>query len=228
MGTGHFRNFKTTVYCVAQILERMDLETLEKQYDFIEKYVGLDKVYLEPYREGHQVEKEKLLSFIRFFKDRGVEVAGGFTTVVPPLEKEDEAKKRLFNTFCYSNERMRAYLKEMIEYTASFFDEFILDDFYFTNCTCEECIRRKGDRSWTDFRRELMRDVSENLILKPAKAVNPKVKVTIKYPNWRESYHATGYRPDVQASLFDYVYTGTETRASAYQDQHLPTYLSYS
>ena len=73
-----------------------------------------------------------------------------------------------------------------------------------------------------------MKDVSENLVVGPAKKVNPKEKMIIKFPNWRESYHATGYRPDVEKDIFDMVYTGTETRASAYQDQHLPTYLSYS
>ena len=58
---GHFKNFKLTVYCVAQILENMELETLKKQYDFIEKYVGLDKVYLEPYRDGPGLNLEKIL-----------------------------------------------------------------------------------------------------------------------------------------------------------------------
>ena len=57
---GHFNNFKVTVYCVSAILQNMDLETLEKQYNFIEKYVGIDKVYLEPYRGSHWVEKDKI------------------------------------------------------------------------------------------------------------------------------------------------------------------------
>jgi len=74
---GHFNNFKVTVYCVAQILEKTDLETLKTQYEFIEKYVGLDKVYLEPYRDGHWVDKEKMSSFIDFFKGQNVEVAVG-------------------------------------------------------------------------------------------------------------------------------------------------------
>jgi len=225
---GHFKNFKLTVFCVASILEKMDLETLEKQYDFIEKYVGLDKVYLEPYRGGLWVSKEKIKEISDFFKSKNVEVAGGFTTVMPDLDKEDEKRQRIFGTLCYSNKGMRDYIKKVSEYCAEMFDEIILDDFYFTNCTCEDCIKAKGDRSWVEFRKELMKEVSEELIVKPAKKVNPNVKMIIKYPNWRESYHATGYRPDVQKDIFDLVYTGTETRASAYQDQHLPTYLSYS
>ena len=224
----HFNNFKLTVYCVASILEKMDMETLEKQYDFIEKYVGLDKVYLEPYRGSVLVEKDKIRQVADFFRSKGVEVSGGMTTVVPDLADEDKKRQRLFGTFCYSNQKMRDHVKMVSEYCAELFDEVILDDFYFTNCTCEDCIKAKGDRSWVEYRKELMKDVSENLIVGPAKKVNPNIRMIIKYPNWRESYHATGYRPDVQKDIFDRVYTGTETRASAYQDQHLPTYLSYS
>ncbi len=224
----HFKNFKLTVFCVASILEKMDLATLEQQYQFIEKYVGLDKVYLEPFRGSTWVDKAKMQEVIDFFKSKNVEVAGGFTTVMPDLSPEDSKRQRIFGTLCYSNPAMRERIKQVSEYCAGLFDEVILDDFYFTNCTCEDCIKAKGDRSWVEFRKELMRDVSENLIVGPAKKVNPKVKMIIKYPNWRESYHATGYRPDVQKDIFDLVYTGTETRASAYQDQHLPTYLSYS
>ncbi len=224
----HYNNFKLTVYCVASILERMDMDTLEKQYEFIEKYVGLDKVYLEPYRGNVLVEKDKIRQIADFFRSKGVEVSGGMTTVVPNLDDEDKKRQRLFGTFCYSNQKMRDHVKMVSEYCADLFDEVILDDFYFTNCTCEDCIKAKGKRSWVEYRKELMKDVSENLIIGPAKKVNPNVKMIIKYPNWRESYHATGYRPDVQKDIFDRVYTGTETRASAYQDQHLPTYLSYS
>ncbi len=225
---GHFRNFKVTVYCVAQVLDKLDLENLAKQYAFIEKYVGLDKVYLEPYRGGCWVDKEKMSSFIDFFKSKGVEVSGGFTAVVPDQDETDQKRQRLFGTFCYTNPKMQEYIQKVSEYCAEQFDEVILDDFFFTNCTCEDCIRAKGDRSWVEFRKDLMKDVSENLVVGPAKKINPKVKMIIKFPNWRESYHATGYRPDVEKDIYDKVYTGTETRSSAYQDQHLPTFLSYS
>ena len=50
----------------------------------------------------------------------------------------------------------------------------------------------------------------------------------IKYPNWIESYQETGYNPEAQAEIFDYVYTGTETRDPLFTHQHLPRYSSYS
>ncbi len=243
MGSG-LKNFKTVVYIPAMIAASFSPEKLASDYEFIEEFIGLDKVYLETHRNDCDVDPEQIKMIKSFLESKGVEVSGGITTTIGDprnvghevpqnlnttryLNREMK-KQRLFGTFCYTDPVMRERLKEISENTARLFDEIILDDFYFTNCTCEDCIRAKGDRDWVTFRRELMKEVSENLIVKPAKAVNPDVKVIIKYPNWRESYHFTGYVPEVQRDIFDATYTGTETRSPGYTDQHLPEYLSYS
>ena len=57
-------------------------------------------------------------------------------------------------------------------------------------------IAAKGDASWTDFRLTLMDDVSRDLVVGAARAVNPKVKVVIKFPNWYEHFQANGYDLD--------------------------------
>lgn len=224
---GHYKNFETVVYCVANWTDEITREQLEKEYVFFDKYVGVDKVYLEAFRD-HLASKEQVRMVKRFFEEKGVKVSGGITTVTADLVPEDEKRQRLFNTFCFSNEGMRNHLQKMVEYTAEEFDEFIIDDFFFTQCTCEDCIREKGDRSWEEFRLEKMKEVSENLVIRPAKAVNPNISITIKYPNWAESYQETGYHPRLQREMFDKIYTGTETRSITLQDQHLPRYLSYS
>ena len=222
----HFNHFKTVVYVPAAVARDFTKEKLAKDYEFLEKYIGLDKIYLETHRGDCDVEASQLEMIKTFMESKGVEVSGGLTTIIGDIEGSEPGKQRLFGTFCYTDKAMRAKLIEMSETAAKQFDEIILDDFYFTNCSCESCIKAKGDRDWVTFRRDLMRDVSENLIVKPMKAVNPKVKVVIKYPNWRESYHFTGYVPEVQRDIFDATYTGTETRSVAYTDQHLPEYLS--
>ncbi len=224
----HFKNFRTVVYIPAQVAAGFTDEKLASDYEFLEKYIGLDKVYLETHRGGCDVEQEQILRIKNFLEGKGVEVSGGITTTIDDFDGAEKGKRRIFNTFCYTDPAMRARLKEIVTRTASVFDEVILDDFCFTNCTCERCIKEKGDRDWTTFRRELMKGVSEELIVNPAKAANPGVKMVIKYPNWRESYHFDGYVPEVQRDIFDATYTGTETRSPAYADQHLPEYLSYS
>ena len=224
----HFKNFTTVTYIPAKTAEELTPERLASDYAFIEKYIGLDKVYLESHRGGCDVKKEQLSMIRSFLEEKGVEVSGAITTTIDDFEGAETGKRRLFNTFCYTDPAMRARLKEISEFAASMFNEIILDDFYFTNCTCERCIKAKGDRDWVSFRRELMTDVSKNLIVGPAKAVNPRVKMIIKYPNWRESFHFDGYLPGIQGDIFDATYIGTETRSPAYADQHLPEYLSYS
>ncbi len=222
---GHYGNFKTVVYIPAHVANAFTREKLENDHAFLEKYIGLDKVYLETHRGRDDVNKEQLLMIKGFLEDKGVEVSGGITTII---EDEEYNSSRLFNTICYTDPKMRKRIKEVSEFSAEIFDEVILDDFYFTSCTCERCIKEKGDRDWVTFRRELMMDVSKNLIVDPAKSVNPNVKMVIKYPNWRESFHFTGYLPGLQKDVFDATYIGTETRSPAYTDQHLPEYLSYS
>lgn len=226
--SGHFKNFQMVVYIPAAVAASFTKEKLEKDYEFIEKYIGLDKVYLETHRGDCDVDGTQIRMIKTFLEDKGVQVSGGITTTINDFDGAEPGKQRLFGTFCYTDPAMRRRMKEISEDTAALFDEVILDDFYFTNCTCKRCIEAKGDRDWVTFRRELMRDVSENLIVKPAKARNPKVRMIIKYPNWRESFHFTGYVPEVQRDIFDATYIGTETRSPAYTDQHLPEYLSYS
>ena len=223
----HYKNFKTVTYCVAGWVNHITEKDLREQTQWLQKYVGIDKIYLETYRDEF-AKQEQLDMIKRVMADYGIEVSGGITTVTPDLNETDKKRQRLFNTFCYCNEPMRARLKEVSEYTAKNFDEFIIDDFFFTQCQCEDCVREKGERSWEEFRLAKMMEVSRDLIIGPAKKVNPKIRIIIKYPNWRESFAQTGYNPGQQRQIFDSIYTGTETRHGAQTDQHLPRYLSYS
>jgi len=58
-----------------------------------------------------------------------------------------------------------------------------------------------------------MDEVARELVVKPAKAVNPKVKVVLKFSQiGNEHYQGLGYNLEVGAKYFDGIYTGTETR----------------
>ncbi len=225
---GVYKNFKAVIYCTAQNMVSITEEALLRQLEFFRRYVGCDKVYLEPYRDGLMIPDEQLNMLKRVFRENGIEVSGALTTTCEDLSPSDADKQRLGGTYCYCNKAMRERLVKTVEYTARHFDEFIIDDWFFTNCTCDECRAAKGSRSWEDFRTELLEEVSRELIIKPAKAVNPDCKVIIKYPNWSEAYQESGYDPDRQRHIFDMIYTGTETRDTKHSDQHLPKYASFS
>ncbi|NLP36813.1 MAG: permease [Firmicutes bacterium] len=223
-----YKNFKLAIYCTAQNMVDISEKALNKQLGFFKHYCGCDKIYLEPYRDGLMVPQKQLEMIRNFFQSQGIEVSGALTTTVHNLTEADQEKQRLGGTYCYVNQNMRAHLVKTVQYTARLFDEIIIDDWFFTNCTCRECCEAKGNQSWEEFRTRLLAEVSENLIVKAAKAVNPNCKIIIKFPNWVESYQEAGYDPAVQRHIFDGIYTGTETRNTKATDQHLPRYLSYS
>ncbi len=215
-----YQNFNVAVYARAQEVRQMgDTNWLKDRWDVIAQQVKVDKVYLETHRDIVLVDEETITQARKFFESRGIEVAGGITYTV--------SESNRFETFCYTNPEHRQKVREIAEYTARFFDEVILDDFFFTNCKCELCIKAKGNKSWTQFRLDLMEQAARELVIKPAKAVNPKVKMIIKYPNWYEHFQGLGYNLENEPKLFDKLYTGTETRDPVYSQQHLQQYQGY-
>lgn len=218
----HYKNFKVSVYCRAYEVRQMgDTNNyLKPLWNEISRQLKVDKVYLETHRDLIIVNKDTLNIAKKFFKDRGIEVAGGITLTI--------SEPNRFQTFCYSKPDDRKYVKELSEYTAKNFDEFILDDFFFTNCKDDGAIKDKADKSWTQYRLQLMTEAAKNLIIGPAKAVNPKVKVIVKYPNWYEHFAGMGFNLETEPKIFDGIYTGTETRDAVLLAQHLQPYLGYN
>jgi hypothetical protein len=219
-GADNYKNFKVAVYVQARDVRQMkNADWLSARWNVLEKQVHVDKVYLETLRDQQVPDEESLTKAKQFFEGKGIKTAGGLATV--------RSERNHFQSLCYTTPEDRQKLKEVIQYTARHFDEIILDDFFFTSCKCESCIKAKGDKSWTQFRLALMEEVSRNLVIGPAKAINPKIKMVIKYPNWYDHYQGLGYNLEAEPKLFDGIYTGTETRDPVYTQQHLQQYQSY-
>lgn len=217
---GKYKSFKVSVYARAYEVDKMkDLHWLDSTWTVISRQVDVDKIYLETHRDLLIVDDATLEQAKKYFHDRGIETAGGITYTI------DESNS--FETFCYSNPQHRKKVQEIAEHTAKHFDEFLLDDFFFTSCKSEDEIRAKGDLSWTEYRLKLMTEAGRDLVLKPAKKVNPDVKVIIKYPNWYDHFQGLGFNLEEGPQLFDGIWTGTETRDPA-GAQHLQNYLSYN
>jgi hypothetical protein len=216
----NYKNFTVAVYARAyEVRDMADPKKLEETWDLISQQVKIDKIYLETHRDLIIVNEKTLKDAIRFFKSKGLQVAGGITYTI------NESNN--FETFCYSNPDHRKKVQEIAEYTARNFDEFILDDFFFTSCKCDLCIKAKEGMSWTDYRLKLMTEAAADLVINPARTVNPNVKVVIKYPNWYEHFQGLGFNLEKEPGMFDGIYTGTETRDAVSSDQHLQPYESY-
>ncbi len=217
---GNYKSFRVSVYARAYEVEKMaDDKYLQESWDLISSQMKVDRIYLETHRDKLIVPQATLDKAKKFFKSKGVETCGGITYTIN--------ERNNFETFCYTNPEHRKLAQEIAEYTAKNFDFIILDDFFFTDCKCDLCIEAKGDKSWTEYRLALMNDAGANLIMKPAKAVNPNVKIHIKYPNWYDDFQGLGFNLEDGPYIFDGVWTGTETRDPA-GNQHLQNYEGYN
>jgi hypothetical protein len=218
---GKYDNFVVAIYARVHEIEKMrDRSWLEASWNAIAAQLKVDKLYIETFRDGVILDDNHLVSVKSFFEERGIRTAAGIAMTV------DEPDR--FKTPCYTDPSDRALVKRIMELSARHFDEIILDDFFFTCTKTDSDIAAKGDRSWTEFRLDLMRKASRELVLEPARSVNPNAKITIKYPNWYEHFHGLGFDLELQPAMFDGIYTGTETRNHEYNAQHLQEYEGYA
>jgi len=166
--------------------------------------------FVEVYRSGLVVD-EKLLKEVRdFFRENDIEVIGGIATV--PGKDFGVRQEAQLGWFNWQNPKTQNDLKKVMRMAAGIFDVFIIDDFLATADTSQESKEAKGNQSWSQYRRDLLTELSETVFIKPAKEVNPDITLIIKYPQWYDRFHLFGYDVEREPKLFDKVWVGTETR----------------
>jgi hypothetical protein len=218
---GQYTNFHVAIYIPVGIVRSFeDPAKLSNEWARISGQLKVDKVYLEVQRNRLLASDDLLEQVKKFFLGKGVQVAGG-------MALSDEGGGGQFRSFCYTDPKDREFIRRAVELAARHFDEIIQDDFFFITTKSDSDITAKGKKSWTQFRLELADEAARNLLLNPARAVNPRVKMVIKFPNWYEHFQGLGFDLDKEPKLFDGIYTGTETRDPEITDQNLQQYESY-
>ncbi|MBU4270594.1 MAG: hypothetical protein KKA28_01835 [Planctomycetes bacterium] len=211
----------STIVTAEDVRDRLSDESgLDAAIDWC-KNTAVTKVYLATFCSGYQAKRESLLHAKQRLQAAGLEVSGAVVTI---SVGKPSTGWRLVS--CYTDLPTQEKLQRIFEYAAGLFDEIMIDDFWFTDCTCSECdaARRAktvkiGDRvypvpgdTWEDYRAELMVHLSRDRVLGAAKRVNPKVRLIIKYPQWYDDFHKRGYQVLRQSADFDRIWVGTETR----------------
>ena len=216
-----YKHFRAAIYVTVHDTKRLaDPATFARELARVSSQLHFDKVYIEAYRNHEFATDAELDAVKREFQAKGILTSGGVTLAAGGAGGQ-------FGTFDYENPLDRAECERAVRLIARHFDEVILDDFFFYTSKSDADIAAKGNRSWTDYRLDKMREVSRDLVLGPAKQENPRVHVIIKYPNWYEHFQGLGYDLDQEAHMFDAIYTGTETRDPIITDQLLQQYESY-
>jgi hypothetical protein len=209
------------------------LVTAQQVRDFLSTDQGIDeaigwckrtavtKVYLETFRSNYLASGDVLSHARDRFRDAGFDVSGCVTTTI--VGKRSTGWNLIS---CYTDAQTQDRLEEIFELTAGLFDEIMIDDFWFTDCQCKQCDAARqaktatvGEKTyavsgdtWEDYRCELLVQISRDRILGPAKRVNSKAKLIIKYPQWYDRFHERGYEVVRQTADFDRIWVGTETR----------------
>jgi len=197
----------STLFTAQNVRDYLTLEEGRDQAVDWCKKTGVTHVFLETFRNKYTAERITLERAKAQFLEAGFEVSGCVTTV--RVGKQSTGWNLID---CYTDIPTQDRLQEIFEFTASIFDEIMIDDFLFTDCECDECKESRGDKTWAQYRCELMTKVSRERILEPARAVNPNCKVIIKYPQWYENFHNRGYEVVQQSADYDRTWVGTEIR----------------
>jgi hypothetical protein len=218
----HYQNFNSAIYVPIDDMRRMaaDPKFMQESFDVVHASIKFNKVWLETFRGGEETSEADVRKVKQFFESKGIQTSGGIMAVMG-------APGDGIRSFCWSNPEQRERFRRVVAFTAGIFDELIFDDLFMYNCRCDLCQRARGNRTWTQFRLDVMKEVGENLVVKNAKSVNPKINLIFKPPNWYEQYQFAGFNLETQPKVFDMIYAGTETRDAENTVQHLQSYQSY-
>ena len=217
-----YQNFHSAIFVPIDDMRRMaaDPKFLQDSFELIHASIKFDKVWLETYRGGEEINEADVRKVKQFFDNKGIRTSGGI------MAYRGVPGDRI-RSFCWADPADREHFRRLVAFSASIFDELIFDDLFMYNCRTELSQQARGNRGWTEYRLEAMKEVGEDLVVKNAKSVNPKINLIFKPPNWYDQYQFSGYNLEAQPKVFDMIYAGTETRDAENTVQHLQPYQSY-
>lgn len=212
-----WQHLKYAIFFTSGDVERLlaNSTQFQKTMDYFGP-VKPERVYLDGAGRNGKVNVPLLQKIAGRFHALGIEADGAMVPTSPR-----------FGPSTYNNPEDLASLKERMQGLAKVFDKIILDDWLFTNAADPKSVADRGKMSWSEYRTKLLLQQSKKYIIDPAKEVNPKVEIIIKYPNWYEGFGENGYDVYHETHQFDKMAVGIETRDPENQHQHIPIYSGY-
>ncbi|MDP8245193.1 MAG: hypothetical protein P9L94_14000 [Candidatus Hinthialibacter antarcticus] len=174
------------------------------------KRLHIQHVYLETIRGVERAPFELLTAARDALQANEISVSAGVATIFGKGFGVDSDKPGIWMN--YQAEKTQRDLADHISKIAPLFDELIIDDFLATDDESADSQQARGERSWSEYRLELMTQISEEFITAPARKANPEIRVILKYPQWYDRFHRFGYNVETGHTLYDRIWVGTETR----------------
>lgn len=194
----------------ADVLRDLGEEPARRQAVEVLRRLHISRVFLEGRRGDAFVPPAQLGAIAEALRRQGFQVAGGIATV--PGRTFGVRQTGALNWLNFQAEKTQQDIAAFFRDNAPLFEELIVDDFYCTADTSPESERARAERSWSHYRQDLLLSLVEPMMLTPARAARPGVRVIIKYPQWYDRFHLFGYDPARLSPRFDAVWVGTEVR----------------
>ncbi len=202
---------RLSVYATAGDVQR-HLATAENREKAVRILQGwkVSRIFLEGRRGDEYVSPDTLAAVRDFFVAKGIRASGGIATV--PGQRFGTRQNEALGWLNWESEKTRQDIAGFFTENAPLFDELIVDDFFCTADSSPESGRARGHRLWSEYRRDLLTGLIDPLMLQPARAAKPAVRMILKFPQWYDRFHLFGYDPPRMAAPFDQVWVGTEVR----------------
>lgn len=175
--------------------------------------LGVQRVFLEGRRGDEYVPPDALREVRDWLKGQGIATSGGIATV--PGSTFGRRQNEGLGWLNWEDAKTRADVAAFFTENAPLFSELIVDDFYCTGDTSPASEAARGGRDWSRYRRDLLVASLDPLVLEPARAANPDIRLILKFPQWYDRFHLFGYDPPRMSVPFDAIWVGTEVRNPA-------------
>ena len=170
----------------------------------------VSRLFLEG-RRGDEYVPAALLQEVRdFFGRHGIECTGGIATV--PGGNFGTRQTGPLGWLNWESPRTRNDVAGFFRENAPVFETLIVDDFYCTADESPESLAARGSRPWGAYRRDLLTGLVPEILVGPARAARPDVRLILKFPQWYDRFHLFGYDPARMVVPFDAIWVGTEVR----------------
>lgn len=209
--SGADESLKISVYATAGGIEHLlkDQSSIADASGKMRK-LGVTRVVLEGRRGDEYVSPERLAAVKQELASHGLESTGGIATV--PGNQFGTRQNTTLGWLNWETKATQNGIREYFRTNAAVFDELVLDDFFCTADTSPVSEAARRGRDWGAYRQDLLAGLSKSIVLEPARAAKPNVRMVIKYPQWYDMFHLYGYDPERMSRNFDAIWVGTEVR----------------
>jgi hypothetical protein len=170
----------------------------------------ISRLFLEGRRGDEYVAPGHLRQVRDFLAGKGIQTSGGIATV--PGRNFGVRQNEGLGWLNWESDKTRHDVATFFAENASLFTELIVDDFFCTADTSPESARARGNKPWSEYRRDLLVSLIGPLMVQPVRSATRPVSLIIKFPQWYDRFHLFGYDPPRMAEFFDQVWVGTEVR----------------